>query len=394
MADEKDGKSGGESTLTVLVAMGANAGIGVLKLVAAIFTGSAAMYAEAAHSVADTVTEGLLLTALRRSGRKPDREHPFGYGKERFFWALIAAVSIFVSGAVFAAYEGIRTMLGESEEQTLAWVAYAVLGVSFVLEGTSWLQAVRQLRNEARRDETTPLNWLRQTDDPTVKTVFFEDSAALIGLLLAFAGVGLHQLTGSAFWDGLASVLIAVLLTAVAYILGGTNKGLLVGRQADRRTVYALRDALADRPEVEQVVDLLTMMIGTDQILAVRPARLRRRPGRGVAGTGLRRRSTRTCASASRTSPRSSSSRSRARTRRSGRGCSTGTGGGRRAPADGAAPTRSEAPPECQTATFLQCHCRRPGFPATGRRPRLARALTPPAGGPSGRSGGAARRGP
>ena len=267
MADEKDGKSGGESTLTVLVAMGANAGIGVLKLIAAIFTGSAAMYAEAAHSVADTVTEGLLLTALRRSGRKPDREHPFGYGKERFFWALIAAVSIFVSGAVFAAYEGVRTMLGESEEQTLAWVAYAVLGVSFLLEGASWLQAVRQLRNEARRDETTPLNWLRQTDDPTVKTVFFEDSAALIGLLLAFAGVGLHQLTGSAFWDGLASVLIAVLLTVVAYILGGTNKGLLIGRQADRRLVFALRDALADRTEVEQVVDLLTMMIGTDQVL-------------------------------------------------------------------------------------------------------------------------------
>jgi cation diffusion facilitator family transporter len=265
--DEQDAKGGGESTLTVLVAMGANAGIGVLKLVAAIFTGSAAMYAEAAHSVADTATEVLLLTALKRSDRKPDRQHPFGYGKERFFWALIAAVSIFVSGAVFAAYEGIRTMFGESEEQTLAWIAYAVLGVSFVLEGTSWLQAVRQLRNEARNDETTPLRWLRETDDPTVKTVFFEDSAALIGLLLAFAGVGLHQLTGSAFWDGLASVLIAVLLTGVAYILGGTNKGLLIGRQADRKTVYALRDALAERQEVGQVVDLLTMSLGTDQIL-------------------------------------------------------------------------------------------------------------------------------
>ena len=265
--DEKDEKGGGESTLTVLVAMAANAGIGVLKLVAGIFTGSAAMYAEAAHSVADTATEVLLLTALKRSDRKPDREHPFGYGKERFFWALIAAVSIFVSGAVFAAYEGIRTMLGENQEQTLAWVAYAVLGFSFVLEGISWLQAVRQLRNEARRDDTTPLRWLRRTDDPTVKTVFFEDSAALIGLLLAFAGVGLHQLTGSAFWDGLASLLIAVLLTGVAYVLGGTNKGLLIGRQADRRVVYALRDALAERQEVEQVVDLLTMTLGTDQIL-------------------------------------------------------------------------------------------------------------------------------
>jgi cation diffusion facilitator family transporter len=260
-------KQGGESTLTVLVALGANAGIGVLKFVAALLTGSAAMFAEAAHSVADTATEGLLLTALRRSDREPDREHPFGYGKERFFWALIAAVSIFVSGAVFAAYEGIATMVGEEEEQTLAWVAYAVLGVSFVLEGISWLQAVRQVRREARKDEMTPAQWLRATDDPTVKTVFFEDSAALIGLLLAFAGVGLHQLTGSALWDGLASLLIAVLLTAVAYILGRTNKGLLIGRQADRRTVYELRDALAERPEVEQVVDLLTMTIGTDRIL-------------------------------------------------------------------------------------------------------------------------------
>jgi cation diffusion facilitator family transporter len=271
VADDKDdkdeGKGGGESTLTVLVAMGANAGIGVLKLVAGLFTGSAAMFAEAAHSVADTVTEVLLLTALKRSDRRPDREHPFGYGKERFFWALIAAVSIFVSGAVFAAYEGISTMLGEGEEQTLAWVAYAVLGASFLLEGASWVQAVRQLRSEAKKDETTPMQWLRQTDDPTVKTVFFEDSAALVGLLLAFAGVGLHQLTGSAFWDGLASVLIAVLLSGVAYILGRTNKGLLIGRQADRRTVFALRDALAARPEVEQIVDLLTMMIGTDRVL-------------------------------------------------------------------------------------------------------------------------------
>ncbi len=122
-------------------------------------------------------------------------------------------------------------------------------------------------RREARKDEVPPAQWLRSTDDPTVKTVFFEDSAALIGLLLAFAGVGLHQVTGSALWDGLASLLIAVLLTAVAYILGRTNKGLLIGRQADRRTVYRLRDALAARLEVEQVVDLLTMMIGTDRIL-------------------------------------------------------------------------------------------------------------------------------
>jgi cation diffusion facilitator family transporter len=261
------GKEEGGSTFTVLVALAVNAGIGVLKLVAGLVTGSAAMFAEAAHSTADTATEGLLLTALRRSSRRPDRRHPFGYGKERFFWALIAAISIFVSGAVFAAYEGIRTLLSEDEEQTLAWVAYAVLAVSFVLESVSWLQSVRQIRAESRRDRVTWREFLRTTDDPTVKSVFFEDSAALIGLLLAFAGVALHQLTGSAFWDGLASVLIALLLTGVAYILAGTNKGLLIGRQADRRTVYALSDALAARPEVDRVVDILTMLIGTDQIL-------------------------------------------------------------------------------------------------------------------------------
>ncbi|TQM12016.1 cation diffusion facilitator family transporter [Pseudonocardia kunmingensis] len=259
--------AGGDSTFTVLVATGANATIAVLKFVAGMFTGSAAMFAEAGHSVADTATELLLLTALRRSTRRPDRRHPFGYGKARFFWALIAAVSIFVSGAVFAIIEGVRTILGEDSEQTLAWVAYAVLAVSFVLEGISWLQAVRQVREAARRDSTTPMAWLRSTDDPTVRSVFFEDSAALVGLLLAFGGVGLHQLTGSSFWDGLASLLVGLLLTGVAYLLGRTNAGLLIGRQADRRTVLALRDALADRAEVEQVVDLLTMTLGTDEVL-------------------------------------------------------------------------------------------------------------------------------
>ena len=174
---------------------------------AGLLTGSAAMFAEAAHSVADTATELLLLTALRRSARRPDRRHPFGYGKERFFWALIAAVSIFVSGAVFAIIEGVRTILGGQAEQTLVWIAYAVLAVSFVLEGISWLQAVRQVRAAAREESTTALQWLRTTDDPTVRSVFFEDSAALVGLLLAFGGVGLNQLTGSSFWDGLASLL-------------------------------------------------------------------------------------------------------------------------------------------------------------------------------------------
>ncbi|HEY3894447.1 MAG TPA: cation diffusion facilitator family transporter [Pseudonocardiaceae bacterium] len=267
MPNEQGSGSGGESTLTVVVALAANALIAVMKAVAGLLTGSAAMLAEAAHSVADTATEGLLLAALRQSERPADRRHPFGYGKVRFFWSLIAAVSIFVTGAIFSGFEGVRTIFGSGEEQTFVWVAFLVLGLSFVIEGTSWVRAVRQIRQEKAEENRTLRQHLRNTDDPTVKTVFYEDSAALIGLLIAFAGVGLHLLTGSALWDGLASLLIGALLAGVAYLLGRTNMGLLIGQQADVRLVRAVHERLLTQPEVEQVVDLLTMLTGTDRIL-------------------------------------------------------------------------------------------------------------------------------
>jgi cation diffusion facilitator family transporter len=261
----KDERS--ESALTVLVALGANLAIAVLKLVAGLITGSAAMLAEAGHSVADTFTEGFLLTALRRSSRPADRTHPFGYGKERYFWSLIAAVSIFTSGALFAFYEGFSAIFGEEREQTSPLVGYIVLAFAFVLEGTSLLRAVRQLRAEAAQEDRTVRRYLTLIDDPTVKTVFFEDSAALVGILLAFGGLAMHDLTGSALWDGLASVLIGVLLAGVAYLLGRTNLRLLIGRQADPTIVRGARELLASEPEVEAVVDLLTMVTGTDQVL-------------------------------------------------------------------------------------------------------------------------------
>jgi cation diffusion facilitator family transporter len=263
----EQGSGDGESTLTVIVALAVNVSIAVLKVVAGVLTGSAAMLAEAAHSVADSSTEGLLLAALRQSERPADRRHPFGYGKVRFFWSLIAAVSIFVTGAMFSVYEGVHTIFGGGGEQTLVWVAFLVLGLSFAMEGTSWLRAMRQIRREQQEAGQDLIRYLRTTDDPTVKTVFFEDTAALIGLLLAFGGVGLHLLTGSALWDGLASLLIGVLLATVAYLLGRTNMRLLIGQQADRRLVRALYARLSAAPEVEQVVDLLTMLTGTDKVL-------------------------------------------------------------------------------------------------------------------------------
>ncbi|MBV8996731.1 MAG: cation transporter [Pseudonocardiales bacterium] len=170
---------GGESTLTVVVALAANAPIAVMKAMAGLLTGSAAMLAEAAHSVADTTTEGLLLAALRQSERPADRQHPFGYGKVRFFWSLIAAVSIFVTGGVFSGFEGVRTILGSGEDQTLAWVAFLVLGLSFLMEGASWLKAVRQIRREQSDEGQQLLEYLRLPDDPTVKTVFLVERACI-----------------------------------------------------------------------------------------------------------------------------------------------------------------------------------------------------------------------
>ncbi|MBB4687414.1 cation diffusion facilitator family transporter [Amycolatopsis jiangsuensis] len=264
---EQEESAGGESTLTVVLAGGVNLAIAVMKLIAGIITGSGAMLSEAAHSVADTITEVLLLTALKRSERPADRVHPFGYGKERYFWSLLAAVSIFASGAVFALYEGFTTVFGQAEEQTNPIVGYVVLGIGFLLEGTSWLQAVRQVRRDSRAEGRSFFGYLRMIDDPAPKTVLFEDSAALVGLLLAFAGIGLHQLTGSSVWDGLASILIGLLLAFVAYLLGRTNRGLLIGRQADPRLVGHIRDHLAAAPEIEALVDLQTMLMGTDHVL-------------------------------------------------------------------------------------------------------------------------------
>ena len=257
----------GESTLTVLVAGGVNLVIAVMKAAAGILTGSGALLSEAAHSVADTITEVLLLTALRRSARPADRVHPFGYGKERYFWSLLAAVSIFASGAMFSFYEGFSTVFGEPKAQENPIVGYVVLALAFVLESVSWLQATRQVRREAGEQDRSIWAYLRLVDDPAPKSVFLEDSAALIGLVLAFLGVFLHHLTGSQVWDGVASILIGLLLAGVAFSLGLTNLRLLIGRQADPVVVRGIREMLAAAPEIEAVVDLQTMLLGTDQIL-------------------------------------------------------------------------------------------------------------------------------
>ncbi|MEU4641632.1 cation diffusion facilitator family transporter [Micromonospora sp. NPDC023814] len=255
-----------ESVGTVVVAGAANLAIAVAKLVAGLLSGSAAMLSEAVHSVADTTTEVLLYLALRRGARPADARHPFGYGKESYVWAFLAAVFTFVAGAGFAITHGVTTILvHEHRNDYLA--AYVVLAVSFAIESVSLARAVRQIRTESLQLHTTPRRFLRLTADPAVKAVFFEDAAALIGLVLAAVGLALSQLTGEELWDGLASILIGVLLLVVATVLARSNISLLVGRAVPERVHREIAGELAGLATVRRLDTLLTMQLGPADVL-------------------------------------------------------------------------------------------------------------------------------
>jgi cation diffusion facilitator family transporter len=266
-AETSAAQPAGESTKTVLLALAANIAVGLLKLIAGLLTGSGALLSEAAHSVGDSSTELLLLTALRKSEKPADSVHPFGYGKERYFWSLLAAVTILVSGAAFSIYEGLDTILAGEGPVKDAWLSYLVLVLAAILEGTSLRQGIMQMRDVAARGRRSTRSYLRNPDDPTVKSVVLEDSAAIIGLVLAATGVGLHQLTGHGYYDGAASLAIGVLLIGAAFALAQSCKGLLIGKQADLRLVRAISDRLEEQPEILDVVDVLTMMTGVNRVL-------------------------------------------------------------------------------------------------------------------------------
>ncbi|MER8231897.1 cation diffusion facilitator family transporter [Streptomyces sp. NPDC094049] len=256
----------GESTFTVVVAAAANLGIAVAKAFAGVISGSSAMLSEAAHSVADTVTEVILLTALKRSEKPADEDHPLGYAGERYVWAMLAAVATFVGGAVFSVYDGIHT-LTHGEEPGDPLVSYVVLGLAFLLEGYSLRTGVRQVRAEAARSRTPFARYLRFMPDTTVKAVVMEDSAALAGLMLAAGGLLGGQLTGSGVWDGVASVLIGLLLVYVAWVLGRSNAELLIGRPLPRAVRGQIREELLSVPHVVDVLELTTLVQGPGEAL-------------------------------------------------------------------------------------------------------------------------------
>jgi cation diffusion facilitator family transporter len=260
--------TGGSEKTTVLVALGANGAIAVAKCVAGVLTGSSAILAEAAHSIADTFNQGLMLISLERSEKRPDAEHPFGYGKERFFWVLLAAVFIFVSGGVFSIVEGLyRALFGESGGKESWLIAYAVLVFALVAEGISLVRAVRQSRARAAEAELPFFAFLRQSKEPTVKTVVAEDAAAVVGVVIALAGTAAHQLTGSVVWDGVAAVLIGILLCLVGWALGRNTMGLLIGAPARPDERERLRRAILEHEGVDEVLELLTMYTGPHSVL-------------------------------------------------------------------------------------------------------------------------------
>ena len=262
-------KAGGDSTFTVLVAFGANLAIAVAKTAAAGVSGSASMSAEAAHSWADTGNEVFLLIANRRGGRAADERRPLGYGREVYVWSLLAAVGLFVVGAAVSIWRGVTELLHGAEGSEDYRLSYLVLAVAFILEGASLMQAVRQLRSEANKFDTDLLEYALQTSDPTVRAVFAEDTAALIGIGIAFLGILLHQLTGEVAWDAIGSILVGVLLGVVAVLLIDRNRVFLTGEPGSPRIREALVARLSDFPEVATVRFLRPEFIGPKRLFVI-----------------------------------------------------------------------------------------------------------------------------
>ncbi len=258
----------GKSLVTVLVALAANLLIAIAKTVAAMLTGAASMLAEAAHSWADTGNEVLLVIAARRAVRPRDARHPTGYGREAYVWSLFAAFGLFAVGAGVSIMHGVQELFSP-EPAGMFGVSYAVLGVAFILEGVSFLQALRQSRRHAKESSQDILDYVMGTSDPTLRAVFFEDAAALIGLVIAFAGILLHQLTGSPVPDAIGSILVGVLLAVVAVVLIRQNRRFLVGVAVDPRIrAAALRRLLAE-PGIAQVTYLHIEYVGPGRVFVV-----------------------------------------------------------------------------------------------------------------------------
>lgn len=247
----------------IIAALAANAGIAVAKFVGFAITGSSSMLAESVHSVADTGNQGLLLLGRKRARRAATPEHPFGFGRDRFFYSFVVALLLFSLGSVFAIYEGIHK-LSAHEELTSPIVAVVILAVAIVLEGFSFRTAVHESRE--LKGDASWWGFIRQSVNPELPVVLLEDTGALVGLVLALGGVGLSTLTGDPIWDAVGTICIGILLGVIAVILIVETKSLLIGEGASAPLVRTITSSLVGGP-VERVIHLRTQYLGPEELL-------------------------------------------------------------------------------------------------------------------------------
>jgi cation diffusion facilitator family transporter len=254
----------GDSKKVIYAALIGNAAIAVTKFGASVFTGSSAMLSEAIHSVVDTGNQVLLLWGIRKAKRPPDENFPYGYGKEIYFWSFVVAIMIFAVGAGVAIYEGIKH-LQHPREMTNPMVNYVVLALAMLFEGAAWGFAWFGFRKT--KGDMGYLEAVRHGKDPTLFVVLFEDSAAMAGLMVAMVGIALVQITGIPYFDGLASVIIGLILATVAGWLAWETHGLLIGEAASRTVREEIRKIVTAQPGIKHLNELLTMHVGPEAIL-------------------------------------------------------------------------------------------------------------------------------
>lgn len=255
----------GDSRLAIYAAAAGNLAIAVSKFAAFLFTGSSAMLTEAVHSLVDTGNQGLLLLGLRRAARPPDEGHPFGHGMELYFWAFVVSLMVFTLGGAFSVYEGIQKVL-RPEPMERAWINFLVLGLAILFEGGSFLVALREHRR--RHPERGQLfSSIRASKDPSLFAVLLEDAGALIGLVMALAGVGVAVVFDLPQADGWASIGIGVLLVLIAGFMANETRSLLTGEAASPEIIDGVRNALCDDDRVVNVIEVLSLHLGPEEIL-------------------------------------------------------------------------------------------------------------------------------
>ncbi len=241
-----------------------NALIAITKFVAAFITGSSAMFSEAIHSCVDTGNQGLLLYGLARTKRPADEVHPFGYGREIYFWAFVVAIMIFAVGSGVSLYEGIHKVVHPTTIKD-AYITYIVLGLAFIFEAGAWWVAYKEFNT--RRGKRGMFEAIRLSKDPSVFTVLLEDTAAMLGLMAAFIGIALGQALGIPELDGVASIIIGLILAGTAILLAWETKALLIGEGADSEMVREIRQILERHPDIAHINEILTMHQGPEDVL-------------------------------------------------------------------------------------------------------------------------------